>query len=88
MQYSCRFFVVSCLSCLLLVLNITRDLVFRDRASGCWRFCPTSGIKSRGYCGHRCSSARSKCRVGFVVRAKKTVSYFESVLKLQVTSTG
>ena len=29
---------------------------------------PTSGIKSRGYCGHRSSSASSRYRVGFKVR--------------------
>nr|GEZ33770.1 retrovirus-related Pol polyprotein from transposon TNT 1-94 [Tanacetum cinerariifolium] len=36
---------------LLLVLDIFRDLAFRDRASGCCRYRTTSGIKSRGYCG-------------------------------------
>nr|GEX20055.1 retrovirus-related Pol polyprotein from transposon TNT 1-94 [Tanacetum cinerariifolium] len=35
-----------------LVLDSSRDLTFRDRASGCCRYRPTSGIKSRGsYCG-------------------------------------
>nr|GEW34830.1 retrovirus-related Pol polyprotein from transposon TNT 1-94 [Tanacetum cinerariifolium] len=44
----CIYFSVLCsLSCLLLVLDTTRDLAFRERTSGCCRYFPTSGIKSQ-----------------------------------------
>ena len=50
---SCAIFlsVLCSLSYLLLVPDITHDLVFCDRTSSLLsRYFPTSGIKSRGYC--------------------------------------